>query len=115
MAEKRPVVSIGDALASFFARRGLTRRLDQVRVLDEWPELVGSQIAAVTEPESVSPDGVLRVRVATAPWAAELGLMTPRILARINRERQGRITGIRWIPGRIEQPRQAHHNAHPSR
>lgn len=115
MADKRAVASIGDALASFFARRGLTKRLDQVRVLDEWPELVGGQIAAVTEPESVSPDGVLRVRVATAPWAVELGLMTPRILARINRDRTGRITGIRWIPGHVVRPRQANHHAHPTR
>ena len=115
MREKRPVTSIGDALASFFARRKWTKRLDQVRVLDEWPELVGSQIAAVTEPESVSPDGVLRVRVATAPWATELGLMTPRILARINQERKGRIAGIRWIPGRINRPQHDDHHAHPTR
>ena len=53
MTEKRPVTSIRDALASFFARRKWTKRVDQMRVLDEWPELVGGQIAAVTEPESV--------------------------------------------------------------
>ncbi|NNG16447.1 MAG: DUF721 domain-containing protein [Gemmatimonadales bacterium] len=115
MTEKRAVVSIGDALASFFSRRGLTKRLEQVRVLDEWPELVGAQIAAVTEPISVSPDGILRVRVATAPWAAELGLMTPRILARVNRERKGRIIGIRWIPGDITQGQRTVHHANPTR
>lgn len=115
MTEKRTVASIGDALASFFARRGLTKRLEQVQVLDEWPELVGSQIAAVTEPISVSPDGVLRVRVATAPWAAELGLMTPRILARINRDRRGRISGIRWIPGALTRDRSTVHHEHPAR
>ena len=115
MTEKRAVVSIGDALASFFSRRGLTKRLQQVQVLDEWPELVGTQIAAVTEPLSVSPDGVLRVRVATAPWATELGLMTPRILARINRERKGRINRIRWIPGDITQGQRAVHHANPAR
>jgi predicted nucleic acid-binding Zn ribbon protein len=115
MTEKRAVVSIGDALASFFSRRGLTKRLEQVRVLDEWPELVGTQIAAVTEPLSVSPEGILRVRVATAPWAAELGLMTPRILARINRERKGRISGIRWIPGDISQGQRTVHHANPTR
>ena len=115
MTEKRAVVSIGDALASFFSRRGLTKRLQQVQVLDEWPELVGTQIAAVTEPLSVSPDGVLRVRVATAPWATELGLMTPRILARINRERKGRINRIRWIPGDITQGLRTVHHANPTR
>jgi hypothetical protein len=47
---------------------------------------------------------VLRVRVATAPWAAELGLMTPRILARLNAGRRARITEIRWIAGRSGRP-----------
>lgn len=115
MTEKRAVVSIGDALASFFSRRGLTKRLQQAQVLDEWPELVGTQIAAVTEPLSVSQDGILRVRVATAPWATELGLMTPRILARINRERKGRITRIRWIPGNITQGQRTVHHTNPTR
>ena len=115
MTEKRAVVSIGDALASFFSRRGLTKRLQQAQVLDEWPELVGTQIAAVTEPLSVSQDGVLRVRVTTAPWATELGLMTPRILARINRERKGRITRIHWIPGHITQGQRTVHHANPTR
>lgn len=107
MTEKRsrPMVSIREALASFFDRRGFAKRLEQMRVLDEWPEIVGPQIAAVTEPDSVSADGVLRVRVATAPWAAELGLMTPRILAQINREGRGRIVSIRWIPGPVDRDR----------
>ena len=95
----RPVTPIADALASWLARSGLTRRLDQARVVDDWPALVGPQIAAVTTPESVTPDGVLRVRVATAPWAVELSLMTPRILARLNAGRRARITEIRWMAG----------------
>lgn len=100
----RPMASIGDALAAWLARSGLTRRLEQAQVVADWPALVGPQIAAVTEPESVTPDGVLRVRVATAPWAAELGLMTPRILARLNAGRRARITEIRWIAGRTGRP-----------
>jgi predicted nucleic acid-binding Zn ribbon protein len=95
---------IADALAAWLARSGLTRRLDQARVVADWPALVGPQIAAVTAPESVTPDGVLRVRVATAPWAAELSLMTPRILARLNAGRRARITEIRWIAGPVGRP-----------
>ena len=100
----RPMASIGEALAGWLARSGLTRRFEQAQVVADWPELVGPQIASVTEPESVTPDGVLRVRVATAPWAAELGLMTPRILARLNAGRRARITEIRWIAGRSGRP-----------
>lgn len=90
---------IAEALKRFLTRAGLSKRLGQAGVLEAWPELVGPQIAKVTRPESVSADGVLRVRVATAAWAAELSMMSPQILARLNTGRSGRITSIRWMPG----------------
>ena len=69
--------------------------------MPEWPRLVGPQIAAVAAPESVTPDGVLFVRVATHGWMTELQLMTPEILARVNVGRgPGRITTIRWLLAR---------------
>ena len=71
--------------------------------VEQWAELVGPQIAAVTAPESVTPDGVLRVRVASAPWANELSLMAPKILARLNAGRSGRVKEIRWTPGPLER------------
>ena len=94
---------LADALTSYFKQAGLTKRVQQAGIIEEWAELVGPQIAAVTSPESVTPDGVLRVRVATAAWANELSLMSPKILARLNAGRSGRVKEIRWIPGGIEQ------------
>jgi predicted nucleic acid-binding Zn ribbon protein len=91
------LATAGEALDRFLARAGLARRVAQAGVVDEWPRLVGPQIAAVTRAESVSPDGILRVLVATAAWANELSLMTPRIMARLNAGRAGRIREIRWI------------------
>src|SRR5262245_7934546 len=87
------------ALVRYGRQAGLTKRIGQAGVLEEWPELVGQQIARVTQPESVSADGQLRVRVATAGWAAELQLMTPQIMTRLNTNRSGRITAIRWVVG----------------
>jgi predicted nucleic acid-binding Zn ribbon protein len=104
MTDKRPLVSLGDAIASYFRSAGIVRRIDQAGVIEEWAALVGPQIAAVTAPQSVTADGVLRVHVATAPWATELGLMTPRILARLNTGRTGRIREIRWIPATLDRP-----------
>ncbi len=98
MSGKRPMTPLAEALDRYLDRAGLRERLDRTRVIEEWPDLVGSQIAAVTTPVSVTIDGLLRVHVTTAPWAAELSLMTPRILAKINATRKGRITGIRWLP-----------------
>lgn len=94
-----PPTPIGEALAGFLSHAGLTTRLAQAGIVEEWAGLVGPQIAAVTAAESVTPDGILRVRVATAPWATELRLMTPRIIARLNAARPGRIREIRWTVG----------------
>jgi predicted nucleic acid-binding Zn ribbon protein len=90
-------VRVGEALQGYLARSGLAGRLSQAQVVPDWPDLVGAQIAAVTTPERVSPDGVLFVQVATSAWMTELQLMTPEIMARINAGRgAGRIRTIRW-------------------
>jgi predicted nucleic acid-binding Zn ribbon protein len=96
--DPRPV-PLGEALTSYLKKAGLAKRIGQANVVEEWALLVGPQIARVTAPESVTPDGVLRVRVQTAAWASELSLMTPQILARLNTGRTGRITAIRWMAG----------------
>ena len=104
--------AVGEVLESYLARVGLAERLRQAQVVREWPALVGPQIAAVTQPESVAPDGTLFVRVATSAWMNELQLMAPQILARINAGRgdggdrpgragrAGRIRTIRWLLSR---------------
>lgn len=104
---KRPT-PLAEALSHYLKTSGFGRRLEQASVIEEWATLVGPQIAAVTEPESVTPDGVLRVRVATAPWASELSLMTPTILARVNAGRKGRIREIRWTPGPVGRTSRTH-------
>ena len=99
VSKPRRPATLADALASYLKQSGFSKRLQQAGIVEAWAELVGPQIAAVTAPESVTPDGVLRVRVASAAWANELSLMTPRIIARLNAGRTGRIKEIRWVPG----------------
>lgn len=103
VAQGRPS-PLGDAIASWLDQSGLRRRLDLAAAVDDWPELVGPQIAAVTRALGVSADGTLLVRVATPGWATELGLMTPRILARVNGSRAGRVLQVRWLVGPLDQP-----------
>lgn len=103
MEKKRRAARLADVLEEYLANSPLGKGVQRAEVVRRWPELVGPQIAAVTQAESVSADGVLRVRVATAPWATELSLMTPRILARVNAGRQGRINSIRWIAGPLDR------------
>jgi predicted nucleic acid-binding Zn ribbon protein len=90
---------LSEALKLYLKSSGLSKRVGQAGVVEQWGQLVGPQIAKVTAAEAVTPDGVLRVRVATPAWAAELSLMTPQILARVNAGRAGRIVGIRWLAG----------------
>jgi predicted nucleic acid-binding Zn ribbon protein len=87
-------------LRRYLANAGLASRLAQARVIPQWPELVGPQIAAVTEPQSVTPDGILFVRVTTHAWMNELQLKTPQILAAINTDGIRPITRIRWLLAR---------------
>ncbi|MGH7699065.1 MAG: DUF721 domain-containing protein [Gemmatimonadales bacterium] len=99
--QRRAPVRLGEALEGYLASTGLGRRLAQAGVIPDWPRLVGPQIAAVTAPESVSPDGTMFVRVATSAWMTELQLMMPEIMARINAGRgAGRIKTIRWLLSR---------------
>jgi predicted nucleic acid-binding Zn ribbon protein len=98
MKKKTDPAPLSEALTSYFKQAGLTKRVQQAGIIEEWGQLVGPQIAAVTSPDSVTPDGILRVRVASAAWANELSLMSPRILARLNAGRSGRVKEIRWTP-----------------
>jgi predicted nucleic acid-binding Zn ribbon protein len=104
VSERRPGPTLlREALEHWISHRsGIAKRLDQADAVLSWPDAVGPQIAAITRPEAVTPDGVLRVRVTTPQWATELGLQAPRILARLNQSRKGRIVQIRWIVGPLD-------------
>lgn len=82
--KKSQPTSIADVMAKLLAQKGMTERLAQVSAMDDWSQVVGAQIASVTEPLSISADGTLWVRVKTAAWMNELSLLTPTLLKRLN-------------------------------
>jgi predicted nucleic acid-binding Zn ribbon protein len=89
---------IGDALTSFLSRSGLAERVEQARVVPEWESLVGSEIARVTSPQSITRDGVLFVAVISHPWMSELSLMEPQIIAALNRTPdRAPVRRIHWV------------------
>ena len=89
---------ISSAIASFLERSGLAKRVEQAEVIPEWPTLVGTQIAAVTEPRSITPDGTLFVAVRTNAWMTELSLMEPELLRALNaKPGRPRIERLRWV------------------
>jgi predicted nucleic acid-binding Zn ribbon protein len=70
--------------------------LRQAGVVADWPAIVGPKIAAISEPEAVSRDGTLFVRVRSAPWMQELQLLTPEILKRVGGSEIKRIVWRAW-------------------
>jgi predicted nucleic acid-binding Zn ribbon protein len=93
---KRPQ-PISTAISQYLEQAGLRDRVEQASVIPEWPKLVGAQISAVTEPLSITADGVLFVAVRTHAWMSELSLLEPELLASLNR-RSDRppVKKIRW-------------------
>jgi predicted nucleic acid-binding Zn ribbon protein len=88
---------VADVVAGFLARRGLSDRVEQAGVIPEWAQLVGDQIAAVTEPRSVSANGTLFVGVSTNAWMNELSLLEPELLRSLNTKvTRAPIKRIRW-------------------
>ncbi|MDQ6716734.1 MAG: DUF721 domain-containing protein [Gemmatimonadota bacterium] len=88
---------IGDALKVYLKNSGLEPRVEQAAVIPNWKKLVGAQIAAVTEPISVSAGGILFVAVKTSAWMSELSLMEPELLRSINKNKtSGDIKKIRF-------------------
>lgn len=95
--KKRPSV-VGDILAGVLAQSGVAARIEQATIIPEWTSLVGAQIAAVTEPQSITADGTLFVAVTTNAWMMELSMMEPELLLALN-AKDGRVPvkRIRWL------------------
>ena len=95
--KRRKPVTIAEALEGFLNRRGLAKRVEQSEAVVDWPKAVGAQIAAVTQPLSITPDGTLFVAVTTNSWMTELSLMEPEILRALNTvEGRERVRKIRF-------------------
>ena len=98
MSERRPKPQkLGDALASYLSESGLAERVEQAGVIPEWADLVGSQIATVTQPLAIARDGTLFVAVRTNAWMNELSLLEPQLLAALNaKPGRARVSKIHW-------------------
>jgi predicted nucleic acid-binding Zn ribbon protein len=95
---KKKPERVSNVVADFLAQSGLAERVEQAGIIPEWPRLVGEQIAAVTEPQSISANGTLFVAVTTNAWMNELSLLEPELLRSLNaRVERAPIKRIRWL------------------
>lgn len=93
---KRPE-KLGDILASVLSQAGLTDRVAQAAVIQEWAKIVGPQIAMVTDPLFLQQDGTLVVAVKTHGWMTELSLHEPELLRQLNADAtRPPVSGLRW-------------------
>jgi predicted nucleic acid-binding Zn ribbon protein len=94
--KKRPQ-PIADVMKSVLGDNKLGDRIRQAGVFPEWETLVGPQIAKVTEPISVTPQGTLFVAVQSNAWMTELSLLEPELLKKLN-VKTGKLSirKIRW-------------------
>ncbi len=83
---------VGDVLAGYLDRTGLGEALGRLGALDEWTGAVGPRVSRVTRPVEVRGD-TLVVEVISSAWLAELAMMRPLILERVNRARAGPAIG----------------------
>lgn len=88
---------VSDVIAGYLQQSGLAARVEQAAVVPEWATLVGAQVAAVTQPRSVTPDGTLFVWVTTNAWMTELSLLEPELLRALNsKPDRVPVRRIRW-------------------
>ena len=89
--------SLGDVLRRTIEENGMTARLDETRAASLWPGIVGPAIAAASSRPMVK-DGMMSVRVVTAPLRQELTMNRSHLIEIINRT-LGRnvISDIRFI------------------
>jgi predicted nucleic acid-binding Zn ribbon protein len=79
--EGRPPRPVAESLDTMARRLGVPAARDLSRLFDRWHELVGSAVAARTEPLSLV-RGVLTVAVDQGAWAAQLGWLEADLLQR---------------------------------
>lgn len=89
--------AVGDVMKSVLSNIKIGDRIRQAHIIPDWESLVGAQIAKVTEPLSVTPQGTLFVAVQTNAWMTELSLLEPELLKKLN-VKTGRLSikRIRW-------------------
>jgi predicted nucleic acid-binding Zn ribbon protein len=77
------IKTIGAAIQDLLENLGIGRKIRDYDAVLRWNEIVGDQIARVTEAVKIE-KGVLVVRVQNSPWRNELTLMKSDVIGKLN-------------------------------
>lgn len=96
--------SIGNILTPFLKRTGLSWRIKEQKIIENWKEIVGRDIAQNTEPFRLR-GGVLFVRVSNPIWVQQLHFLKEIIIKKINQEiKDVVVDDLRLFIGKIDSP-----------
>jgi hypothetical protein len=96
--------STDSLIPALFASFGLSAKLDEHRLMAEWSQLVGAQIATHTMPREVR-GRTLWVVVDSSTWLHELTLLKPLLLAKIApRAGKADVRDVRFVIGEVSAP-----------
>lgn len=91
-------------LSSLFASFGLSAKLDEYRLIADWPQIVGPQIAAHTKAQEVR-GRTLWVAVDSSTWLHELTLLKPLLLAKLAPHTgKAVVQDVRFVIGEVSSP-----------
>ena len=87
---KKPLI-LGDILRNYCNRAGLSRRMNEQKLLDVWEEAVGEGVAKRTEPIRIK-NRVLYLKVTNSVWMQQLQFMKELIIKKLHEK-----TGIDFL------------------
>ncbi len=74
---------IDQAIKSLFQEYGFEKKVDQCKVIEYWPKLMGKSISNISQARKVEND-ILLVKVKSSAWKTELLMQKPQLLKKIN-------------------------------
>ena len=83
--ERREAQSLGDLLRQEIENSRSAPLLDELNAVNAWPKVVGRDLAAKTLRPFVK-NGVMTIRVPSAPLRQELSMMRSQLIGAINAE-----------------------------
>jgi predicted nucleic acid-binding Zn ribbon protein len=85
MKGKSAPEKIGSIVEAVLSQRGYLKACRELNVVRAWPQIAGAALADNTECTRVD-EGVLYVRVPSAPWRQEISFMKQQLISRIRSE-----------------------------
>jgi len=94
--------NISNILTPFLKRTGLSWRIKEQKIMENWKEIVGQDIAQNTEPSKLR-GGVLYIKVSNPVWIQQLQFFKEMIVKNIHQEiKEIVVDDLRFFIGKID-------------